>query len=53
MLCAGIESEKAAIAQYRKHISIIRDDCVDAVLLRIIKDEEYHILLLQALMEDL
>ncbi len=53
MLCAGIESEKAAIAQYRKHISIIKDDCVNAVLLRIIKDEEYHILLLQALMEEL
>ncbi len=53
MLCIGIESEKAAISQYRKHISMIKDDCVNAVLLRIIKDEEYHILLLQALMEEL
>ncbi len=53
MLCAGIEAEKAAINQYRKHIGMIGDDCVKAVLLRIIKDEEYHILLLQALMEDL
>ena len=39
--------------QYRNHISMIKDDCVNAVLLRIIKDEEYHILLLQALMEEL
>jgi len=53
MLCAGIESEKAAIAQYRKHINMIGDDCVDAVLRRIIKDEEYHILLLQGVMETL
>lgn len=53
MLCAGIESEKAAIAQYRKHIHMIDDDCVAAVLLRIIKDEEYHILLLQTTMENL
>lgn len=53
MLCAGIESEKGAIMQYRNHISMIKDDCVNAVLLRIIKDEEYHILLLQALMEEL
>lgn len=53
MLCAGIESEKAAIAQYRKHIHMIDDDCVTAVLQRIIKDEEYHILLLQTMMENL
>ncbi len=53
MLCAGIEAEKAAIAQYRKHIDMMGDDCVCAVLLRIIKDEEYHILLLQALLEKL
>lgn len=53
MLCAGIESEKAAIAQYRKHIRMIDDDCVAAVLLRIIKDEEYHILLMQTTMENL
>ena len=31
---------------------MINDACVDAVLQRIIKDEEYHIMLLQALLKD-
>ncbi len=52
MLLADIEAEKAAIKQYRAHIRVITDDCVNAVLERIIKDEEYHIMLLQYLMED-
>ena len=50
MLLADIEAEKAAINQYEAHIKLIKDDCVNAVLARIIKDEEYHILLLRALM---
>jgi len=53
MLCADIEAEKAAINQYRRHISMMGDDCVNAVLRRIIQDEEYHILLLRALIEEL
>ena len=53
MLAADIEAEKAAINQYRMHISMIKDDCVNAVLQRIIMDEEYHIMILQALMEEL
>ena len=53
MLLADIEAEKAAIAQYRKHISMIKDSCVNDVLERIIIDEEYHIMLLHALMEEL
>lgn len=49
MILADIESEKAAINQYRMHIKMINDDCVNAVLERIIQDEEYHIMILQAL----
>ncbi len=49
ILMEGIESEKAAINQYRLHIRMIKDHSVNAVLARIIKDEEYHIMLLQAL----
>lgn len=50
MLIADIEAEKAAIGQYETHMRMMKDDCVNAVLARIIKDEEYHIILLRALM---
>ena len=53
MLCADLEAEQDAIAQYRAHIRKINDECVNAVLRRIIRDEEYHIMLLQGLMEEL
>ncbi len=53
MLLADVESEKQAVAQYAMHIKMINDACVDAVLQRIIKDEEYHIMLLQALLKGL
>ena len=53
MLIADIESEKDAIRQYKMHMGMICDNAVNAVLARIIKDEEYHIILLQALMEEL
>ena len=53
MLQADIAAEKDAIEQYQMHIKMIQDDCVDAVLARIIKDEEYHIMLLRNLMEEL
>lgn len=53
MIMADIESEKAAINQYRTHIKMINDGSINAVLERIIKDEEYHILLLQNLLKDL
>ncbi len=53
MLAADIEAEKAAIQQYRMHIKMIRDDCVVAVLARIIQDEEYHILILQSMRREL
>ncbi len=46
MIAADIESEKAAVKQYRMHISQIRDPHVNAVLERIIQDEEYHIMVL-------
>lgn len=53
MLSADIESEKAAINQYRMHMKMINDKYVNAVLARIIQDEEYHIMLLRALINEL
>ena len=50
---ADIEAEKAAIRQYEMHIKMIDDRCVDAVLERIIQDEEYHIMLLRTLMQEI
>lgn len=50
MVLADIESEKAAISQYRMHMRRIRDPYVNAVLARISRDEEYHIMTLQALL---
>lgn len=52
MICADIEGERAAIKQYRMHIGRIDDGHVNAVLARIIRDEEYHILLLQSLLDE-
>lgn len=52
MLLADIEAEEGAINQYATHMKMIKDDCVNAVLARIIKDEEYHIMVLRALMEE-
>lgn len=51
MILADIEAEKGAINQYRMHIKMIRDDCINAVLERIIQDEEYHIMMLRSLLE--
>ncbi len=52
MLQADIEAERAAIKQYRNHINIIQDECVNHVLKRIIQDEEYHIMILQSLLNN-
>lgn len=43
---------KEAIRQYEMHMKMIKDDCVNAVLERIVKDEEYHIMLLRMLLEE-
>lgn len=48
MLSNGIASEKGAIAQYRKHMKMIKDPYVLRIIARIVKDEEYHIFLLQS-----
>ena len=48
MIAANIEAEQAAIHQYQMHMKMIRDEHVNAVLARIIKDEEYHIFLLRS-----
>ena len=53
MLCAAIEAERDAIAQYEAHMRKIKDECVNAVLRRIVRDEDYHIVLLRGLMEEL
>ena len=50
ILVADIEAERAAINQYEVHMKMIKDDCVNAVLARIIEDEQYHIMLLRSLM---
>ena len=47
ILEANLASERAAIEQYKQHISMIEDDYVNALLERIIQDEEYHIMLLE------
>ena len=52
MLRVDIEGEREAIKQYRMHVSKMDDEYVNAVLLRIVRDEEYHILLLQSLLDE-
>lgn len=49
IISANISAERAAIDQYEQHMKLIEDDCVNAVLARIVQDEEYHIMLLQML----
>ena len=53
MMYAGIDAEKQAIDQYWRHIKRIDDSNINAVLERIIQDEEYHIMILQALIKEL
>lgn len=53
MLEADMDAERAAINQYRAHMKIIDDGGINAVLARIIQDEEYHIMILQALLKEL
>lgn len=52
MILSDIDAEKDAINQYRMHMKMIKDSCVNAVLSRIIKDEEYHIMILEELLGD-
>jgi len=53
MLQADLESEQAAISQYNMHIRMIKDDYVNAVLERIIQDEQYHIMLLRSMLDSM
>ena len=53
IVLVNIEGEKAAIEQYKIHMRMISDENINAVLARIIKDEEYHIMVLQALLTEL
>ena len=50
MVIADIEAEKGAINQSRAHMKMIQDQGINDVLARIIKDEEYHIMILQSLL---
>lgn len=51
MLQADLEREIATIDQYSMQIRMIRDDYVNAVLGRIIQDEQYHVMLLRSMMD--
>ena len=42
-LYKDLESEYSAISSYKKHIEIIEDDYIRAIIRRIILDEEVHI----------
>ena len=53
ILLSNVEAERAAIAQYEQHIQKISDPHVNAVLQRIITDEEYHIMILDTLLRGL
>lgn len=53
MMIADIGAEKDAIRQYRMHMDMIKDEYINAVLARIIQDEEYHIILLQWMVKEL
>ncbi|MCH5341655.1 MAG: hypothetical protein J1E01_09315 [Acetatifactor sp.] len=53
MLITDIKSEKDAIHQYKLRRSMICANAVNAVLARIIQDEEYHIMVLQDLLDEL
>lgn len=52
MLQGDIEGEKKAVEQYTMHMRMIDDKYVNATLARIIKDEEYHIMILQTLLNE-
>lgn len=51
MIQQDIEGERGAIQQYKMHMQMIQDIHVNRVLHRIIQDEEYHIMLLQAVVK--
>ena len=51
MLQADLEREIATIEQYNMQIRMIRDEYVNAVLNRIVQDEQYHIMLLRSMMD--
>ncbi len=52
MLQDDLDAEQATIEQYRVHIGMIADDYINDILERIVKDEEYHVMMLQFLMNE-
>lgn len=52
MIKANILSEQQAIAQYKEHIKMIDDPFINDVIRRIIMDEEYHLFLFQAMLNE-
>lgn len=53
ILSVSIDGERAAINQYKRHMRMIKDNHINAMLARIVKDEEYHILMLQGLIKEM
>lgn len=52
MLCADIDSEKKAIANYNYHLVIIKDKYIRKLIERIILDEELHLKLFKEMLEN-
>ena len=53
LLIDDINSEKAAISNYRKHIELIKDKNIQKLLKRIIADEELHVIIFTQYLEQL
>ena len=51
MLESDIQSERDAIAQYRQTITLVNCPALEALILRIIQDEEVHIQILTTLLQ--
>lgn len=52
-LSENIEAERLAIRNYEQHMSQIKDCKIQEILARIIKDEEYHILIFNYFLKNL
>ena len=53
MLCNAIKAEKAAIQKYQRQCRQICDPCIQDLLCRIIQDEQRHLEVFQAYLEEL
>ena len=53
MIRYNIRAEQEAIANYRRHIAFIKDRQIQALLERIIEDEEIHLAIFRQMLERL